>query len=154
MSVRRPFCPSVGPSARPLVRPILFCLPSLLRKERLFVAVLASDSFARITSTVIQDQSISPTTLSLVTKHHPSLPTFKPPPHLCRGHATYKSPCQSVGRSVGRSVGPSVRHTLLFLNFWAFYGLESMYLSMPCPNHYCPCPTARDRSSRVYGLVF
>ena len=29
-----------------------------------------------------------------------------------RGHATYKSPC--------RSVGLSVRHTLLFLHFWAF----------------------------------
>ena len=24
----------------------------------------------------------------------------------------------------------------------------------PCPTHYCPFPTARDRGSRVYGLVF
>ena len=23
----------------------------------------------------------------------------------------------------------------------------------PCPNQYCPCPTARHRGSRVYGLV-
>merc|ERR1712121_308618 len=23
----------------------------------------------------------------------------------------------------------------------------------PCPTHYCPCPTARDRASRIYGLV-
>ena len=43
---------------------------------------------------------------------------------FCRGHATYKPPCRSVGRSVCRSVGlsvcPSVCHTLLFLHFWAF----------------------------------
>ena len=43
---------------------------------------------------------------------------------FCRGYATYKPPCRSVGPSVGpsvrRSVGPSVRHTLLFSHFWAF----------------------------------
>ena len=33
--------------------------------------------------------------------------------NFCRGHATYKSPCRSVGWSVGRSV----HHTSLFFAF-------------------------------------
>ena len=53
-----------------------------------------------------------------------------------REHATYKSPC----RSVGPSVHPSVCHTLLFLHFWAFKGLESLYLSMPLPKSLLPLP--------------
>ena len=90
---------------------------------------------------------------------------------FCRGHATYKSPC----RSVRPSVGPSVCHTLLFLHFWAFWGLESLFLSRPLPKSWLPLsksllplpksllplsksllplPNARDRSSRVYGFVF
>ena len=42
-------------------------------------------------------------------------------PSFCRGHATYKSPCRSVGPSVGPSVRRSVGHTLLFLRFWALW---------------------------------
>ena len=74
------------------------------------------------------------------------------------GNATYKSPCRSVGRSC---------HTLLFLLFWGFQGLESLYLSMPLPKLLLPLPKSllplpksilplpnRPRqSSRVQGLV-
>ena len=41
--------------------------------------------------------------------------------HFCRGHATYKSPCRSVGQSVGLSVGPSVG--LSHFAFFAFLGV-------------------------------
>ena len=92
---------------------------------------------------------------------------------FCRGHATYKSPC----RSVGRSVRPLVR--LLDFAFFAFFGhfkgWKVCIWACPCPNHncpcpnhycpcpnhycpcpnqYCPCPSVRDSSSRVYGLVW
>ena len=40
---------------------------------------------------------------------------------FCRGHATYKSPCRSVGRSVRRSVGPSVSPS--HFAFFAFLGI-------------------------------
>ena len=69
-----------------------------------------------------------------------------------------------VGRSVRLSVGPSV--PLYFFGvFELFEGRIARVLVpygclCPCPNHFCPCPTdccpcptARDRGSRVYGLV-
>ena len=40
-------------------------------------------------------------------------------PSFCRGHATYKSPCWSVGWSVDPSVCRSVT-LCFFLHFWAF----------------------------------
>ena len=55
-----------------------------------------------------------------------------------------------VGRLVGRSVGWSI-------TLFAFLGIlrvGKFVFEHPCPNHYCPCPTTRDRSSHVYGLVF
>ena len=76
------------------------------------------------------------------------------------GNATYNSPC----RSVGPSVGPSVP-LYFFSVFELFEGRIARVLVScgclcpcpthycPCPTHYCPCPTARDRGSRVYGLV-
>jgi len=84
------------------------------------------------------------------------------------GNATYNSPCRSVGPSVGpsvrQSVGPSVP-LYFFSVFELFEGRIARVLVScgclcpcpthycPCPTHYCPCPTARDRASRVYGLV-
>ena len=77
------------------------------------------------------------------------------------GNATYKSPCRSVGRSVRRSVRPSVGRSVPLYFFGVFELCEGRiprvlvsYGSLcPCPIHYCPCPTARDRGSCVYGLV-
>ena len=79
-----------------------------------------------------------------------------------------ETPCRSVGRSVRRSVrrsvGPSVP-LYFFSVFELFEGRIARVLVScgclcpcpnhfcPCPTHYCPCPTARDRGSRVYGLV-
>ena len=73
----------------------------------------------------------------------------------------------SVGPSVGRSVP-----LYFFCVFELFEGRIARVLVFcgclcPCPSqfcpcpthycpcltHYCPCPTARDRGSRVYGLV-
>ena len=48
----------------------------------------------------------------------------------------------SVGRSVGWSVG---RLHLISIAYFA--------VSRLLETHYCPCPTARDLDSRVYGLV-
>ena len=64
-----------------------------------------------------------------------------------------------VGRSVGRSVAPSFRRSVGLSHFayFAFLGILRVWKFVieicPCPNYYCPCPTARDRSSRIYGLV-
>ena len=99
--------------------------------------------------------SVSPPTFAAPSSRGTKVPVF------CRGHATYKSPC--------RSVGPSVRpsHFAFFCIFGQFKGWKVCIRVCPCPNHhcpcpnhycpcpnhYCPCPTARDRSSRVNGLV-
>ena len=56
---------------------------------------------------------------------------------FCRGHATYKSTCRSVRPSTGPSVRPS-HYT--FLHFWAFSGLERLYLGMPLPKSWLPLP--------------
>ena len=48
-----------------------------------------------------------------------------------------------LSHRVGRSVGPSVRRSVtlcFFLHFWAFSGLESLYLSMPLPKSSQPLP--------------
>merc|ERR1712168_650709 len=101
----------------------------------------------------------------------PSFGTTRPKPYddeevyrssmiFVAGNATYKSTC----RSVRRSVGPSVP-LYFFSVFELFEGRIARVLVScgclcpcpnhfcPCPTHYCPCPTARDRGSRVYGLV-
>ena len=50
----------------------------------------------------------------------------------------------SVGRSVGRSVRRSVTPYFFFVDF---------AVSRLAETYYCPCPTACDWYSRVYGLV-
>ena len=81
-----------------------------------------------------------------------------------------------ISHRVGRWVGPSVRPSVPLYFFGVFELFEGRIARVlvsygclrPCPNHFCPCPThycscpthyypcptARDRGSRVYGLVF
>ena len=53
------------------------------------------------------------------------------------GNTTFDSLCRTVGRSICLSV------TLLVL-------VHANGLYYPCPDHDCPCPTARDRSCLSY----
>ena len=68
-----------------------------------------------------------------------------------------RSVCRSVGRSVRRSVRPSV-HLSVRLSHFTFSALMEVLALLLLPKcsadlNYGPCPPARDRGSRVSGLV-